>query len=118
FFGLGRRRGLAGGLTLPAVARQAAAWQERWAEGRLYDLLDRLEADLAAAVPFIEPGALGLSAVARQTAADLEHHALGYATDALSLVGDLVVIPFVLFFLLRDRVALQKPLLASVPNPY
>ncbi|HLT48746.1 MAG TPA: AI-2E family transporter [Rubricoccaceae bacterium] len=118
FFGLSLLLGLAAWLTLPAVARQAAAWQERWAEGRLYDLLDRLEADLAAAVPFIEPGALGLSAVARQTAADLEHHALGYATDALSLVGDLVVIPFVLFFLLRDGVALQKRLVALVPNRY
>jgi predicted PurR-regulated permease PerM len=118
FLGLSLLLGLAAWLTLPVVARQAAAWQERWADGRLYGLLDRIEADLAALLPFVEPGALGLAAAAREAVKDMEGHALGYATDALSLAGDLVVIPFVLFFLLRDGVALQKRLVALVPNRY
>jgi predicted PurR-regulated permease PerM len=118
FFGLSLLLGLAAWLTLPVVARQAAAWQERWADGRLYGVLDRIEADLAASIPFIEPGALGLAVAAREALKDMEGHALGYATGALSLAGDLVVVPFVLFFFLRDGVALQKRLVALVPNRY
>ena len=118
FLGLALLVGLTAWLTLPVIARQAAAWQARWADGRLYGLLDRLEADLAAALPLIEPGALGLSTAAREGLQRFETHALGYATDALSLAADLIVIPFVLFFLLRDGVALQKKLVALVPNRY
>jgi predicted PurR-regulated permease PerM len=118
FFGLSLLLGAAAWLMVPVVTGQAAAWQERWADGRLYGLLDRIEADLAEAVPFVEPGTLGLSAAAREGIAGLHGHALGFAADALSLAGNLVVIPFVLFFLLRDGVALQKRLVALVPNRY
>lgn len=118
FFGLSLLLGLGAFLTLPALARQATAWQARWADGRLYGLLDRLEADLAATLPVLEPGALGLSEAVRGWLERVESHALGYATDALSLVGDLIVVPFVLFFLLRDGPTLQKRLVALVPNRY
>ena len=118
FLGLSLVLGLTAALTMPLVARQAAEWQGRWADGRLYGLLDRIEADLAALLPLVEPGALGLSEAARRAIDGARTHALGYATDALTLLGNLVVIPFVLFFLLRDGVALQKRLVAFVPNRY
>ena len=118
FLGLSALLALAAVLTVPVVAGQAAAWHARWADGRLYGLLDRLEADLARAIPVLEPGALGLSAAVRRALDQLSSHALGYATNALSVMGNLIVIPFVLFFLLRDGVALQKRLVALVPNRY
>ncbi len=118
FFGLSLILGLLGWIMIPLVAAQAVEWHEGWGDGRLYTMLDRIEADVAARLPFIEPGSLGLSDSARQSLAAQQSHLLGYATDALSIVGNLVVIPFVLFFLLRDGARIQKKLVALVPNRY
>ncbi len=103
---------------IPLIAEQATEWQASLGDGRLYDLLDSLEADLAMHLPFFEPGSLGLSETARQILDAQEGHLLGYATNALSLMGNLVVIPFVLFFLLRDGSRIQKKLVSLVPNRY
>ena len=118
FFGLTLALALVAALTVPLMASQAAAWETRWADGRLYALLDRLEADLTSALPFLEDGALALSETTRATLEEARTHALSYATNALALAGNLIVVPFVLFFLLRDGVALQKRLVALVPNRY
>lgn len=118
FLGLSLLLGLTAWLTVPVVAGQAAEWQARWADGRLYGLLEQIEADIAEALPFVEPGTLGLAAAAREGVEGLHGHRLDFAAGALSLAGNLIVIPFVLFFLLRDGVALQKRLVALVPNRY
>jgi len=108
--------GLGAWFAIPMAAEQAAEWQARWAGGRLFTLLDRVERDLARVLPLVEVGDLGLSAAARATIADTQAHLLAHASDALSLAADLVIVPFVLFFLLRDGAALQKRLVALVPN--
>lgn len=118
FFGLSVALGAVAWLTAPVVMAQAVEWQARWADGRLYALLNRVEGDLTAALPFLEPGALGLANAAQERIEGANAHLLGYATDALSLMGNLVIIPFVLFFLLRDGATVQKRLVALVPNRY
>lgn len=118
FFSLFLLLGGLGWWMIPRVAEQATEWQASLGDGRLYTLLDRLEADLVARLPFVEPGSLGLSATARLNLEAQESQLLGYATNAMSIVGNLVVIPFVLFFLLRDGSRIQKELVALVPNRY
>ena len=118
FFGLSLILGVLGWLLIPLLAEQAAEWQEGLGNGRLYALLDRLEADIAAHLPLIEPGTLGLSESVRETLEAQEGHLLVYAGDALSVIGNLIVIPFVLFFLLRDGSGIMKKLVSLVPNRY
>lgn len=118
FFGLSLILGVFGWLLIPLLAEQVAEWQEGWGNGRLYSLLDRLEADITARLPFVEPGSLGLAESARESLESQEGHLLGYATDALSVVGNLVVVPFVLFFLLRDGARIMKNMVSLVPNRY
>ncbi|NNF56835.1 MAG: AI-2E family transporter [Rhodothermaceae bacterium] len=118
FFSLSVVLGLVAWLTVPLVIAQATEWQARWADGRLFALIDRIETDLASHLPFLEPGALGLAEAARETVEGSNAHLLGYASSALEIVGNLVIVPFVLFFLLRDGVSLQKRLVALVPNRY
>lgn len=118
FFSLFIVLGLVAWLTVPIVVAQAAEWQERWADGRLFALIDRIETDLAANLPFLEPGALGLAEAARETVEGSNAHLLGYASSAIDIVGNLIIVPFVLFFLLRDGVSLQKRLVSLVPNRY
>ena len=118
FFGLLVILGVLGSVLIPLLADQATEWQSSLGDGRLYALLDRLEADIADRLPFIEPGTLGLSESARVNLEAQEGHLLGYATDVLSVVGNLIVIPFVLFFLMRDGSRFMKKLVALVPNRY
>ena len=110
--------GVLGWLLIPLLAEQVAEWQEGLGDGRLYELLTQLEADLTARIPFIESGSLGLSDLAREGLEAQEGHLLGYATDALSMIGNLIVIPFILFFLLRDGTRIMKKLVSLVPNRY
>ncbi|HYE96834.1 MAG TPA: AI-2E family transporter [Rubricoccaceae bacterium] len=104
--------------TLPLVAAQVAKLQVRWGEGRLYRVLDDLERQVAAWIPLLEPGSLGLSAAAARTLEEQSAHWLDFLSGTLSFLGDAIVIPFVLFFLLRDGPVLQRQALALVPNRY
>lgn len=118
FFGMSLVIALITWLMIPLVAQQASEWQHGWEDGRLYSMLDRLEADMAEHLPLIEPRALGLSETVREALESQESRLLAYATDALSILANLIVIPFVLFFLLRDGARIQKGLVSLVPNRY
>lgn len=102
----------------PIIADQLSTMQARWDSGELMHLLDRLEADIADAIPVVEPGSLGLSASADELATSQQSKLINYAGDALSIVGNLIIIPFVLFFLLRDGGRVRKQLVSLVPNGY
>lgn len=102
----------------PIIADQLSTMQARWDSGELMHLLDRLEADIAEAIPVVEPGSLGLSASADELATSQQSKLINYAGDALSIVGNLIIIPFVLFFLLRDGARVRKQLVSLVPNGY
>ncbi len=118
FFSLSLLVVVLGWLLVPIIAEQAVGWQGELGDGRLFALIDRLEADLAELLPLVEPGSLGLSESARRAIETQERHLLSNATGALSMIGNLVVIPFVLFFLLRDGTRLMKKLVSLVPNRY
>lgn len=118
FLGLSLVLGLTAWITIPIVTAQATEWQTRWADGRLMVLLERVERDLATLLPLVEAGDLGLSVAASAYVERVQVHMLSYATNALSLVGDLVIVPFVLFFLLRDGGSLRKRMVGLVPNRY
>ncbi|MCH8031742.1 MAG: AI-2E family transporter, partial [Bacteroidetes bacterium] len=118
FFGLSLILGVLGWLLIPLLAKQVAEWQEGLGNGSLYALLNQLEDEIAAYLPFIEPGTLGLSESVREALVVQKGHLLGYAGDALSVIGNLIVIPFVLFFLLRDGSGMMKKLVSLVPNRY
>lgn len=116
--------GLLGVITTLAVAlapvamREADVLRQSWEDGRISALLDQAERDLVARFPFLEYGTLGLAEAAERAVERPGNRILGFVPDLLSALTDALIVPFVLFFLLRDGHSLRRRALAVVPNRY
>lgn len=105
-------------LALPVVRAQVMSLRERWASGELLGLVSDLEAKLAAQLGFLDAGDLGLVASVRDAMASETGPLIGYVPDLLETLGNAVVVPFVLFALLRDGPTIRRRILTVVPNRY
>ncbi|OZC01602.1 hypothetical protein BSZ36_00550 [Rubricoccus marinus] len=103
-------------LGAPLLLEQAQAFQERWASGEIPRLLSNAEVELANRLPMVEPGELGLVESIQGAASSEMRPLVVYVPDALEMIGNFVLIPFVLFALLKDGPVLRKKLLGLVPN--
>lgn len=129
--GVGRAWGAAlvlGGLILglvatvyaaaPTVADQVASLQARWESGELLGLVRRAEAALAGLLGGVDPEDLGLADATRDLFATDAGPLIGYVPSLLEGVSNAIVVPFVLFTLLKDGPVLRQRVLAVVPNRY
>ncbi|HEX8385153.1 MAG TPA: AI-2E family transporter [Rubricoccaceae bacterium] len=129
--GMGRASGAAlvlGGLVLglagtayaaaPTVAAQVASLRARWASGELLGLLRRAEEALAAHLGGLRPDELGLSDALQDLFSTDTGPLIGYVPSLLEGVSNAVVVPFVLFTLLKDGPVLRRRIVALVPNRY
>ena len=106
------------GLGLPVILDQVASLQARWDDGELLALVSDAEAALADQFGFLDPSDLGLVDSLREAIHPNAGPLIGYVPDALETIGNAVVVPFVLFALLKDGPTLRRRLLAFVPNRY
>ena len=104
-------------LALPVVLDQLGSLQARWDNGELLALVRDAEAALAARLG-MEASDLGLVESLRGALQSDAGPLIGYVPDALETIGNAVVVPFVLFALLKDGPTLRRRLLAFVPNRY
>ena len=102
----------------PTVAAQAEQIQIRWQSGELLSLLGRAEAAIAAHLRGTRAEDVGLTSAVRRWAESDNAPLVGYLPTVLNAVSNGVVVPFVLFTLLRDGPVLRKRLLKVVPNRY
>lgn len=105
-------------LLTPLISGQISTMQERWASGEFLQLLDNLETDISEAVPAISDRSLNLAQSANNFVETQQSKLIRYAGDAVTVLGNLVVVPFVLFFFLRDGSRIRKQLVSIVPNRY
>lgn len=109
---------LAAVLAVPVIAEQVTALRARWSSGDLLRLVAEAEALLAARLPGIDAADLGLrAAVARALDGD-GAPLITYVPSLFEAVGNAVVVPFVLFAVLRDGPDGRRRLLSTVPNRY
>ena len=104
-------------LALPVILDQLASLQTRWENGELLALVRDAEVALANRLG-TDPDALGLVESLRGAVQPNAGPLIGYVPGALETVGNAVVVPFVLFALLKDGPTLRRRLLAFVPNRY
>ena len=109
---------LIGWLAVPVVVTQLTELQARWASGELLDLAGEAERALADLLPIVEPGQLGLVQAVRDAIRSDTGPLIGYVPDLLNMIGNSVVVPFVLYGLLHDGPVLRRRLLTFVPNRY
>jgi len=103
-------------LGAPLLVEQAKALHERWASGEIPDLLANAEAEIAARLPMVNAGQLGLVESIHGATSGKMQPLVVYVPDALEIIGNFVLIPFVLFALLKDGPVIRKKLLGLVPN--
>ena len=105
-------------LVAPTVAAQAAQLQARWESGELLELLRRLERGLAERLGAVRPEDLGLTQAARDAVGSGTGRLIGYVPGVLSSLSNAIVVPFVLFTLLRSGPEVRRRLVSVVPNRY
>jgi len=105
-------------LALPVVLDQLASLQARWENGELLALVNDIEAAITERIEFIEPGDLGLAASIQAALHPGKGALIDYVPGVLNAGGNAVVVPFVLFALLKDGPQLRRRLLSVVPNRY
>lgn len=103
-------------LAAPLLMEQALALGERWQSGQLLDLLAELERAVAARVSFLDPDQVGLVRAVREATAIETGPLAGYVPGVLNTIGNAVVVPFVMYGLLKDGPDLRRRALALVPN--
>ncbi len=105
-------------LAVPLVAEQAVSLQQRWENGELLRLLQDAEEGLARRFSFLKPGQVGLVEAVRNAIPSGTGPLAVYVPGVLETMGNAVVVPFVLFALLKDGPTLRRRLLTVVPNRY
>ncbi len=104
-------------LAAPVVAEQAAQLQARWQSGELLRLLQRAEAAVALRLG-VDPSDVGFAAQAQAWVGESTGRIIDYLPSLLNAASNAIVVPFVLFTLLRDGPILRKRILSVVPNRY
>lgn len=105
-------------LAVPLALEQAASLQGRWESGELLELVREIEAGVAARLSFVDPGELGLVRSVQETMQSDGGPLIGYVPSVLETAVNTVIVPFVLFALLRNGPDLRRRALAFVPNRY
>lgn len=105
-------------LAVPVVVEQADALQAQWANGNLLRLVEETERRLADWISFVEPGQVGLVEAVERFTEPREPLVLGYVPGLLEGVANSVIVPFVLFALLKDGPMIRRRLLTVVPNRF
>lgn len=109
---------LAAVLAVPAIMEQVTALRARWYSGDLLRLVAEAEAALAARLPGVDAADLGLRAAVERALARDGAPLITYVPSAFEAVGNAVVVPFVLFAVLRDGPDGRRRLASTVPNRY
>lgn len=105
-------------LAVPVVIDQAESLQAQWANGNLLRLVEETERKLAEWLTFVEPGQVGLVEAVERLTEPREPVVLGYVPGLLEGIGNSVIVPFVMFALLKDGPTLRRRLLTIVPNRF
>lgn len=102
-------------LAAPTVAEQAASMRARWQSGELLALVARAEALLAARLP-VQREQVGLVEALQATVRSDGGPLVGYVPSVIEGAVNAILVPFVLFALLRDGPVLRRRVLSLVPN--
>lgn len=102
---------------LPPMLRQAAAVQEAITAGGATAAIREAEAVLKKAFPFVT-GDLNLASRLTSAASGLADWIAGHILDVVSIMTNMVIIPFFVFFFLKDGREMKREFIRMVPNRY
>lgn len=103
-------------LFAPHIIEQGASLQESYKELQVSEKLKSVEKWMEKNVPYLKKGDISkeFEAAMKSSLSKAEDIISGIVSTVLFII----IIPFITFFLLRDRQALKKSLISLVPNKY
>jgi len=110
---------LVGAFLIPALLGQVQALQSGSASEQAIRSIERLQETLAQKLRPIGVGELNLPQMIQEFRGYVSQKAIDFLLqDSLSLIVKIVMIPFVMFFLLKEGREMKKVLIGLVPNRY
>lgn len=105
-------------LFLPLITREMSAIQEAINSGQASVILSRIEVIIRDKLGFLGIEDINLSDKLHSALTGLSDWFFSHLFDIVALVTDLVIVPFMIFFLLKDGREMKKQLVKLVPNRY
>lgn len=105
-------------LLLPNISRELLSIQNSLSSGKATDYIVLLEVKIEQATSFLGIKNLDIMEKLKGFAAASGDGIVGYFVDSISLLLNLILIPFFLFFLLKDGRDFSKKLIEILPNRY
>lgn len=103
---------------LPILTREAVALQSGFDHGQAKVIISSFENLIERKLAFLGVRGLNLTAKIQETMAYFGDWVLSHLLDIVSLVTNLVIIPFMVFFLLKDGRKIKKQFISALPNRY
>lgn len=103
---------------LPALSSELISMREGFNQGRVALAIAKLQDAMEQRLSFLGIGHPDLVNKLRDAMASAGDWLFSHMLDMVSLITDLVIVPFIAFFLLKDGREFKKQLISLVPNRY
>lgn len=103
---------------LPMLADEISAIQAGFSSEKSKDLILKIETIMKEKLSFFGVGNFDMKDGIHKTMVYLGDWLFGHILDVAALITNLVIIPFMVFFLLKDGRAIKKEFLRILPNRY
>lgn len=105
-------------IAIPVIIREIGSIQQVLSSGNADATISRVELLLKSKLPFLDLQDLSLATRIHSAIAGMMKWLLSHALDIFSMLTDLIIIPFIVFFLLKDGRFFKKQFVSIVPNKY
>ncbi len=103
---------------VPLVVDQVKVIQHSFSSGQSTATINRLEQSLKESIPMLKNVNLNITAKIHEAVNHFSNSLFSLVGSLISLITTLVVIPFVVFFLLKDGRKIKKGMVSIIPNRY
>ncbi len=105
-------------LLLPTISHEIRSIQAGIQSGKATQLIQNLEHFIQTRLAFLGMQNLNLIEKAHQMMVNLGNQIFDYLLNIVSLITNLVIIPFIIFFLIKDGREIKRNFIRLVPNKY
>jgi putative permease len=103
-------------LVMPILAREIESLHDVLSSGRAYAMISRVETYLQGKLSFLGVQDINLADKVHTGMSNMMNWLVSHVFDVVSLFTDLIIVPFIVFFLLKDGRAFKKQFINVIPN--
>ncbi len=105
-------------LLLPLISSELQSLHNSFSTDKTTEIISSIEENIEGKIAFLGVENLNVMNRLRTFVSQIGGKLFGYLLDAVSLIKNMIIIPFFMFFLLKDGRSFNKRLIAIIPNRY